>query len=228
MVQFSKTKLKEVNIGDLLRDTRLGYGISLDDIADATLIRKQHLESLESRVCDEALEPIYRLQFLKNYSTYLGLEWEYVRGLYERDQELYCGALHREDMPSPSLQSTHFWVASRILKNIGIGTVVGGVFCYLLFIGFKTLHPPQLLVYNPPDNLASTRSSVLVSGKAQEVSGILINGQAISKDREGNFSQEVSLHDGVNVIEVSALKKYGREQVVRRKVFLQGSENQIQ
>ncbi len=213
-------------VGDILRARRDACGLTIDDIADATLIRKAHIESLERNMCDATLESVYRENYLKNYSTYLGLPWEDVKRRYDREQERFCTQLreHNEQQPRQTIERKNFWVTARILRNAFFGTLLGGVFAYLGFLGFVTLHPPELIVYSPPDNLSSTTDKIIVSGKANYESGVLINGRTISKQKDGTFYQEIALKDGLNVIEVSAMKKYGQEAKVRRTVIVNRGE----
>jgi cytoskeletal protein RodZ len=194
---------------------------------DATLIRRQHLESLEHSVCDDSLESVYREQFLKNYATYLGLEWEDVRLRYKKEQDLYCQKDETGEVGAQAaVQSSHLWVTARIVRNSIIAATVIGMFGYLAFVGYQTAHPPTLAVFTPSDNLASFQKSVVVSGQTGDDAGVRINGQTIPREKDGSFSQKVNLSDGLNVIEVSAVKKYGREQTIRRKVIVQSSSSQ--
>ncbi len=210
--------IEEQSIGTLLRQARLGYSLSLSDVSEALLIRKENLEYLEKDEFAKIPERLYRDQFLKNYTTYLGLEWSDIQACYEADES--HGRKNDVSCSRHALQSSHFWVAPRIFKNVLLGSLMVGIISYLTFLGVAASHPPVLLVFSPPDNFSSTTDTVMVSGQTKEDAGISINGQAIQKSKDGTFHQAVNLQDGVNRIQVSATKKFGREQIVERKVIV--------
>ncbi|MEG6615691.1 RodZ domain-containing protein [Peptococcaceae bacterium 1198_IL3148] len=62
-----------MEIGDLLKQTRLTKGYSLDDIEEATKIRSRYLEALENEKFDLLPGQVYVIAFLRNYARFLGL-----------------------------------------------------------------------------------------------------------------------------------------------------------
>lgn len=74
-----------VEIGRILRRARRELGMSLDEVEQATKIRKHYLESLEREDYDAMPAPVYAHGFLKSYATYVGLDGEELsRKLAER------------------------------------------------------------------------------------------------------------------------------------------------
>ena len=63
-------------IGHLLQHARRKRGVSLEDAEQATRIRKDYLEKLESDDHTTMPEPIYVRGFVKAYANYLGLDGE--------------------------------------------------------------------------------------------------------------------------------------------------------
>lgn len=61
-------------IGHLLQRARRKRGISLEDAEQATGIRKDYLEKLESDAHATMPEPIYVRGFVRAYANYLGLD----------------------------------------------------------------------------------------------------------------------------------------------------------
>jgi len=63
-------------IGDLLRDTREEYGLTLADIAGVLRIKDVYLAALEQHDLDALPAAAYAIGFLRAYSDYLGLDAE--------------------------------------------------------------------------------------------------------------------------------------------------------
>src|SRR5829696_10120578 len=71
-----ETNNREAKIGRFLEQTRKERGLSLEEVEQATKIRKRYLVGLENE--DYAMLPdaVYAQGFLKTYANYLGLDGE--------------------------------------------------------------------------------------------------------------------------------------------------------
>lgn len=75
------------NIGERLEEARKRKGLSIREAAEATKIRGDFLTAFESnRFGEVPLPDIYKRGFLKNYSTFLKLDWEKVLADYTAHQ----------------------------------------------------------------------------------------------------------------------------------------------
>ena len=61
-------------IGYLLEQARVTRGVSLEEAEQATRIRRDYLEKLESDDHSTMPEPIYVREVLRTYATFLGLD----------------------------------------------------------------------------------------------------------------------------------------------------------
>ena len=73
-------------IGETLRAARLAKGVSLDQAAAATRIRRSALHALEAEDFDALPAPVYTRGFLLNYARYLGLIAAEIVEEYDRQQ----------------------------------------------------------------------------------------------------------------------------------------------
>ncbi|MBI4239716.1 helix-turn-helix domain-containing protein [Candidatus Uhrbacteria bacterium] len=205
----------EQSLGALLRSARAQYELTLEEVSQALLIRKETLQHFEYDRLTQIPEKMYREQFLKTYATYLGLPWDRVCEYYQAQQ--------RDDVPQrqimPSLQSSQFWVAHRIMKNSLFAVVALGIVSYIFFLSMDASKGPHLVVTNPPDNFSAHADTVVVAGQTTEDAGVRINGQPIVKNKDGSFEQVVSLQEGVNRIQISATKKSGKEHIIERNII---------
>lgn len=73
-------------IGETLRAARLAKGVSIEEAAAATRIRRSALQALESDDFDALPASVYTRGFLVNYARYLGLIPDEVVEEYDRQQ----------------------------------------------------------------------------------------------------------------------------------------------
>lgn len=223
MASFTKSTLQSViSIGSLLRHRREAFALELEDIEAALTISKKNIASLEADRFEDIPEDLYRELFLKNYSSYLGFDWSEVRAEYRTQTQLYHSTLEVRSgtpLPKKEIQRSSLWVPARILKNGGLIGVVSLCALYLAFLGYGIVRPPSLKVMAPSDTMSVHDGHVMVVGKTQNDASVIINGMPVTKERDGSFQQDVILAEGMNIVRISALKKYSAASVVTRQIF---------
>lgn len=209
------------SIGHRLKILRRSLGLTIDDVVGATRIRRPLLCAIERGAFCEIPEQFYRTIIVKTYSEYLGCSWDSVEPEYQR--EVMYTTPHNQEISTPTqgVKKKDLVVAPRMIKNGALGLGMIGAAAYIFFLVYGALQPPHLVVSNPPDNYQSAGHSTVIEGRVPEESDVRINGQRVLKRKDGTFQQEVLLSQGVNIINVSAAKKYSKEVVVTRKVLYQ-------
>jgi cytoskeletal protein RodZ len=84
-------------LGETLRRARLDRGVSLDDAAHQTRIRRAYLEALEAEDLNALPPSVYTRGFVRTYSDFLGLNPQAMVDLYQPP-------VRREREPSPQLR----------------------------------------------------------------------------------------------------------------------------
>jgi len=196
-------------------------GLSIDEIAEATKIRKPLLLAIEQSALHEIAEPFYRTLILKTYSEYVGLDWHDIQTEYNRESAYLSSTVSSRTVNTAGIQRSELWVATRMIKNFLLGFVLISAGAYVAFLAFAAFQPPSLVVQNPPNNFESTSNTAVVKGAVSGESDIRINGQRVLKKGDGSFEQAVTLSSGMNVIQIAAAKKYSKESVVTRTVYYQ-------
>ena len=77
--------------------------------------------------------------------------------------------------------------------------------------------PPTLTLENPADGLITNKSTLVVSGKTDDVTSKPVT---VAVNSDGTFSKEITLVNGSNTITVVAKDKAGKTTTVTRKVTL--------
>ncbi|MBI5787097.1 MAG: hypothetical protein HY446_00910 [Candidatus Niyogibacteria bacterium] len=91
---------------------------------------------------------------------------------------------------------------------------------YLLFRFQDFWRGPDPEIFYPEEGSALSSSHVLAKGASRAVSSLLLNGRPIYTDESGYFEEELILAPGLNVIELRAKSRFGREFVERRIVMV--------
>ena len=97
---------------------------------------------------------------------------------------------------------------------------------FLVYLGIefsRNISPPFLEVESPQDDLVTSERMVTIRGKTEKESRVTINGQEVFEDEEGNFSEEIDLKEGINIIKITSAKKRSKESVVYKKVLVKES-----
>ncbi len=99
-------------------------------------------------------------------------------------------------------------------KKIGI-VLFAIIIAYAVWNGRNLLLGPRIKVLstNFPEN------PITVRGLAKNVSFISLNDRQIYADKEGNFSEEVLLLPGYNIINISGRDRFGQETSYTLKLY---------
>ncbi len=77
-----------MGVGKELKKIRLKENISLEEIAEETIIRKKYLEDIEKERYDSIPGEAYVKAFIKSYAEYMGLNGKKVVEFYQEQQQL--------------------------------------------------------------------------------------------------------------------------------------------
>lgn len=207
------------SVGQILQETRNTKRIELEDVSRVTRIRPQFLRIIEADDYSQLPSGAVARGFIRNYSEYLGLNSENVLAVFRRDfVENPRGQIVPRGMVTPASEVS-FWTPRTTVWAV-VSTVLTIFLGYLLFQYHILTGPPELLLTEPKDNVATSQESILVSGRTDPEATLLVNDQQVVLDKGGQFSFRVSLNPGENKVKIVAVTKSGQQAVVMRSVTL--------
>ena len=201
--------------GEVFSAQRLAKKLSLARIARDLRIKKSYLEALEKGAWQNLPEPPFVQGFIKSYAQYLGLDANHTLAIFRRefDERKYPRKLAYER------QKRLMFTPNKLVNLVLIITVM--IFIIYLAIGYTSLlSSPKLEVSAPLNDLTTQIPYVVVSGQSEKDATVAIEGQLVPLDENGNFSYQLALVDGKNIIETIASKRLSPKSKVTRVIRL--------
>jgi hypothetical protein len=124
------------------------------------------------------------------------------------------------------LGKTYFFPWRKLLKFVLIVVIFLAIFIFLAWRVEQIFRPPYLNIIEPADGLITNQREIRVYGQSLKEADIVINNKAIFVDNQGFFETKIDLQKGLNLIKISASKRYSRENVVNLRVLLNDANNQ--
>lgn len=219
MTGFTIRKIKsKMSLGEYLKERRESIGYSLDEAAAETEIQKKYLSALEEGRYDFLGGEVYIKEFLKKYGHFLSLNPQNILDIYQKRKNILA------KRPSQKIKKINLWRLAVFPFLVRKGIFILVILVILSYLGFKivkAVSPPLLNLSSPQDNLITSEHLIFVQGKVDNEAIIEINQQEVFKDNDGSFTEEVPLGKGLNIIEIKAKKKYGRDRVVFRRILVE-------
>ncbi|MBI2633347.1 MAG: helix-turn-helix domain-containing protein [Parcubacteria group bacterium] len=208
-------------VGEILKQERIGKNISLEDISNASGIKQQYLIDLEEGRYEKLPSAVYVQGFIRNYARLLDLDENLLAHQFRREEKArYIGTHHdgQTRAVSRATPRTHFFDWKKTLFAIAILVVLFYFFIFAQRIFFIS----SLDIFFPENEYRTATSSLLMRGATDSYTAITINDKPILSppDADGFFAETITLHEGVNTLEIKATKKYARPRKVIRNILL--------
>lgn len=219
MVSFIPKKIKSNGLGEELRMARRNKNIHINEASRRLNIRKEYLLALEADDFEALPSGLYGKNFLKRYALFLGLSQIEINRLLPDVEKTTNSTVN--PFSQKIINKKKFIIFPRIARNILFSLAVLACFFYLVFYFNNIFSPPSLEVSQPDRNILVQESSILVIGQSEAEAEVKINGELVLMDENGTFSKLINLKKGVNPLEISAKKKYSRENSIIRQVLVE-------
>ena len=213
--------LDKETVSEKLRSARQGKKLKLFEVAKKLNISLKYLDALEKGQYEKLPPKSYAKTFLREYAIFLGLKYEDLAKIF--DQELIYVKQPKslkEIFIQHADKSTHFITIPKILINFIIVMVISSCFLYL-GIRLKNINSsPDLIIVSPPGNLITDQREVEVIGEVDQETQVSINNESVLTQTGGKFTKTVNLKQGINLIVISAKKKYSKENIITRQILV--------
>lgn len=216
----SKIFLHPDTVSEQLRTARQSKRLKLPEVAKKLNINHTYLEALENNEFWKLPKGVYGKNFLKEYAMFLGLDYRDMMEVFEKEALVLDADKEKQLFSAQVVKNSYFLAIPRIFRNSVIALVIIVCFVYLAIRLDKIVSPPPLILSSPQENLITLDKTIEVIGTTEPESQIIINGELVLSDVNGAFSKKVDLKNGINVITITAKKKYGRTNAVQRQILV--------
>lgn len=112
------------------------------------------------------------------------------------------------------------FTASRSLRILGFVLLIGGLLSYAAFQARNVLRGPELRLLTEPALMQEDRT-VTLTGAAQNVVSLTLNGLPIFTDEAGHFTRALVLENGYTIMTLHATDRFGRHTSLKRSFVYQ-------
>ena len=213
MVQFTRKKLDSLTLGERMKKIREERRLSLADVAKGTKIQAKYLQYFEESEYMKLPADVYVRGFLRSYGLYMGLSEANLIKQFEREKGIHKNIkkIVDEDKFRKPINFSIFVISPKVVVISLITLVALGSFVYLYLQVNNFVSTPRLAIIKPADGTVAEGAFMQVLGVAEKDALVTINDQPVLVNEKGEFSQDVGLKNGLNVINVRAKNKFNKE-----------------
>lgn len=201
---------------DLLKEAAENKGLSLQRLSQFTEIPDRYIEALFSGSSEKLPAEPYVRGYLLKLGTLLDLNGEELWKRYKKEMSIKTSGA------GDKLPENRFAIKPFNKKLLIAVAIALAIILYLIFWTRSLLGKPELTVYSPASDIMLTATATIaIIGKTNPDYILKINGQDITIDSAGNFSETYNLQPGLNVFELSVKKLLGSETKIIKQVVYQ-------
>lgn len=212
-----KNLLIKNNLGNTLKMARTKKKLSLSKVSRILNIKEQYLIALEEEDYNKLPINLYAKNYLKDYAKFLDLDAEKLI----KKSPFNTTEAEKNPFSKKIMSTFKFLIVPKIIRNAVLFLLVISLFFYLGYYFLKSKERPELLIYQPKEDIITANRQIILEGKSDAEAEIRINGELILADENGYFSETIYLKLGLNEIKVSAKKKYSQKNIIERKIIVQ-------
>ena len=213
---FKRKKIKGVEtVGAMLQLERKSKKLTIEDVEEATKVRGKYLMAIESGNWNEFPSRVYVYGFVKRYATFLNLDSEKVLGDFRA--EFGTGRANFLSKKT-STALDRIVITPRFLIITTVVVLVIALLGYIFVSAEKISRPPEIEIIAPKEEV-TTLAEITIEGKTLGTAIVEINGQIVTVDDKGYFKQKTTLNEGVNLFEIDAKSRMGKQSTKQVKIL---------
>lgn len=197
-------KIIRKNLGEVLSEARNKRYINLDEASKDLDIPFRYLESLEHNNFKDIPDEKYLKKILKKYCDYLKLDFFSSWQIFKDHKNFSV------DGKSKKVENKYFTSWPNLIRKLMIVLVIIAILFFLIIKVEQIFSPPTLDISYPYDGLIVDTRQIVLTGRSEAEVELIINNKEIFVDDRGNFETTIDLQKGLNLIKISAKKRYSR------------------
>ncbi len=214
----------KASVAEQLKLTRQKKNFSLEEAAMAINVNLRYLRALEEGDYNLLPAGIYSLNYLREYANFLDLDYDKLLRKFKEEQRIYQSSEQRHLFTRQTVRRKYFVAVPNVLKYASIIVVAVLSLAYLWFLVQNIFLPPKLVITAPAaDQTTVSKPTIVVTGKTDKETEVLINDKQAMVSALGDFSEEINLHPGVNSITIVAQKAAKKKNIIVKEVLFKAN-----
>ncbi len=209
---FKRKKIQNLTLGERLKRIRARKRISIKEVSKRTRIQTNYLEFLEEGEYDKLPADVYVKGFLKELADYANISESSLLKLYQKERRIKKNINQTgKKRKRKSFKILPFAITPKIL-SISLLLIVGASLIFYLYTKLDNfISVPYVVILSPEKNeLSVNNNKITVYGKTDRNNKVFINEQSVLVENAGEFRNEITLKNGVNVIVIKAINKFDK------------------
>ena len=222
--KINKISLNSETLGQQLKKQRQEKQISLEKVSQDLKINKKYLIALESESLKDLPAGIYVRNYFKSYAEYLELNIDDFLKQYNEEYKDKPVKNKKNLFVQKVTKARYFFSIPKVFK---ITAILFAVLICVIYIGFylnNLISPPSLTIFNPKEDVSINENKIEIKGQTENNTNIKINGKDVLPNKDGFFSKNISLKNGLNIILIEAQKKHSKKNEVIRNILVDFEE----
>ncbi len=210
-------------LGEQLRERRLASGFSIETLAQEIKTSPERIEAFEDNRFFYAFSAkVYARGLLKQITHVIAPDAQHaILAAFENEWGIYTHHQKPQQVSLPQSSHGKLYITPQRIGFIVFVLLfsVFGIFLSLRLHDFLGL--PELSIAEPAQETQVSQPVILLRGKTEKESKLTVNGRDLTIDEVGNFRENIELTPGVNMLEIIARNKFGKERKDIRYVVVQ-------
>ncbi|MEK7072445.1 MAG: helix-turn-helix domain-containing protein [Patescibacteria group bacterium] len=197
-------KIVTKNLGEILSEARNSRYINLEEAAKDLNTPFRYLDALEHNNFKDLPNEKYLKVVLKNYSRYLKLDFANLWRILKNSQNF--SSIHKYK----KVEHKYFTSWPNLIRKMAIVVIIAAILFFLVVKVEQIFAPPLLAISYPSDGMIVESRQIKLTGRSESEVELIINNKEIFVDSRGHFETVIDLQKGLNLIKISAKKRYSR------------------
>ncbi len=209
---FRRKKIQSLTLSEKLKKIRSDKRASFSDISKNTMIQIEYLEYLECGEYNKLPADVYVKGFLKSFAEYLGADERDLIKSFQKEKSIQKNLTgNKNKKKERKINLSKFYVTPKIISAVLISMLFLGLSFYLYAKIDSFVATPELVVLNPEKDSIVKESQIVIRGKTGKGNKVFVNNQPVTIDDNGFFDEKIILKNGINVITVKSVNRFGKE-----------------
>lgn len=221
----------ELPLNEHLLQRRKFLKIRFGDLSLRTGIPAKHLKKIENGDWRNLPSGVYAKGFLKKYAQVVGLDEGEVCFRYECELDLAAQVSNKESVVYKNYKSNSAnapklkrafaagFIFRSSFRKIAASALVFTVLAYIFWQFRVILEKPKLVLsYPSQEDVIVSESRINLMGETSPGATLTINNEAVYPETDGSFVKAVELLNGLNVLEIKTISRFGKETKIVKRV----------